>query len=107
MTVDDSAVRYTRGRERVFVWTGLLVGIAAFAAIGLMPSLVWGGVIGIGLARAMLGHMVGGELLTSALALLGMAIGAVFAFVLFASLGTWLGAFCFRMLDATHRPGGR
>jgi hypothetical protein len=107
MAADDSPVQYTRGRQRVFVWTGLLVGLVAFVLVGMMPSLVWGGVIGIGLARALLGHLVGGEALTSVLALLGMAIGATFAIALFAGAGTWLGAASYRALDATDRPGGR
>jgi uncharacterized membrane protein len=102
----ESKPRFAPG-ERLFVWAGLLIGMIAFAFIGLVPSLVWGGTLGIGLARALLGHRVGGELLTSVLAFTGMTLLGALALLLFIALGIALGAAAWRVADSRDRPGGR
>ncbi|MBI5067957.1 MAG: hypothetical protein HZB56_06930 [Deltaproteobacteria bacterium] len=79
-------------KKRTFPIVGAGFGIAAFLAIGLLPSLVYGGYAGIVLAGALFGTPVASTLAVRILAIVGMVMGVVGVGALFAVGGAALGA---------------
>lgn len=71
---------------------GAAVGLALFLAIGLLPSLVYGGYAGVLLAGGIFGTPVQATLLVRALVVFGMVLGAVGVGSLFAVSGAAAGA---------------
>jgi hypothetical protein len=71
---------------------GAAVGLALFLAIGLLPSLVYGGYAGVLLAGGIFGTPVQATFLVRALVVFGMVMGAVGVGSLFAVSGAAFGA---------------
>jgi len=78
--------------KRTYPLIGAGAGIATFLALGLLPSLVYGGYFGIVLAGALFGTPVASTLAVRTLAILGMVMGVVGVGALFAVGGAALGA---------------
>ena len=71
---------------------GAAVGLALFLAVGLLPSLVYGGYAGVLLAGGIFGTPVQATFLVRALVVFGMVLGAVGVGSLFAVSGAVFGA---------------
>ncbi len=71
---------------------GAAVGLALFLAVGLLPSLVYGGYAGVLLAGGIFGTPVQATFLVRALVVFGMVLGAVGVGSLFAVSGAAFGA---------------
>ncbi len=86
---------------------GAGVGLALFLAVGLLPSLLYGGYAGVLLAGGIFGTPVGATFLVRALVIFGMALGVVGVGSLFAVSGAAAGAAVgalTRALPAAPRP---
>ena len=79
-------------KRRTYPIIGAGFGIAAFLALGLLPSLVYGGYAGILLAGALFGTPVSSTLAVRFLAILGMVAGVLGVGGLFAIGGAAAGA---------------
>lgn len=79
-------------KKRTYPLIGAGFGIATFLALGLLPSLVYGGYAGIILAGALFGTPVASTLAVRALAILGMVMGVAGVGALFAVGGAAAGA---------------
>jgi len=86
------------GLKGILIWTGVLTGLVAFVVWGMLPSLVWGGFAGIAIARAILGHPIGGALLVKILIVLCMMITLVLGLSAFVVGGAGVGAVADRLL---------
>ncbi len=71
---------------------GAGVGLALFLAVGLLPSLLYGGYAGVLLAGGIFGTPVGATFLVRALVIFGMVLGVVGVGSLFAVSGAAAGA---------------
>ena len=71
---------------------GAAAGLALFLAVGLLPSLVYGGYAGVLLAGGIFGTPVQATFLVRALVVFGMVLGAVGVGSLFAVSGAAFGA---------------
>ncbi len=71
---------------------GAAVGLAIFLAIGLLPSLVYGGYAGVLLAGGIFGTPVSPNILTRAIIIFGMVLGVTGVGALFTVAGAALGA---------------
>ena len=85
MTTDTNMMKRERG-YRSFAFGGGLVGLVLFLAVGLLPSLVYGGYAGVVLAAAIVGHPIEAGLFERGMVVTGMvfglfATGAVFVVV--------------------------
>jgi hypothetical protein len=71
---------------------GAAVGLALFLALGLLPSLLYGGYAGVMLASAVAGAPVQATFLSKALIVLGMVMGVTGVGALFTFGGAVVGA---------------
>ncbi len=86
---------------------GAGVGLALFLAVGLLPSLLYGGYAGVLLAGGIFGTPVGATFLVRALVIFGTVLGVVGVGSLFAVSGAAAGAAVgalTRALPAAPRP---
>ncbi len=86
---------------------GAGVGLALFLAVGLLPSLLYGGYAGVLLAGGIFGTPVGATFLVRALVIFGMVLGVAGVGSLFAVSGAAAGAAVgalTRALPAAPRP---
>ncbi len=79
-------------KRKTFTLVGAGLGLALFLAVGLLPSLLYGGYAGVLLAGGIAGAPVQATLLTRALSVFGMALGVVGVGGLFAVGGAVAGA---------------
>jgi hypothetical protein len=66
---------------------GAAAGLAVFAAVALLPSIVYGGYAGVLLASAIFGAPITATLATRAVIVAGMVLGVGLGAALFAALG--------------------
>ena len=78
--------------KKVSTLIGAGIGLALFLAVGLLPSLLYGGYAGLLLAGGIFGTPVEPTFLPRALIVFGMAMGVVAVGSLFAVLGAVAGA---------------
>jgi hypothetical protein len=71
---------------------GAAVGLALFLALGLLPSLLYGGYAGVMLAAAVAGAPVQATFLSKALIVIGMVVGVTGVGALFTAGGAVIGA---------------
>jgi len=88
-------------RDRFTFWGGAL-GLVAFAFVGLMPSLVYGGFAGAILAAGILGHPVDAGLLARGIVAFGMLIGLLATAALFVVTGAASGSGVHVLVDAVE-----
>ena len=89
----------TQNRERkayrTFAFGGGVVGLVTFLAVGLLPSIVYGGFAGVTLASAIIGGPIGASLLARGLVVFGMTVGLLGTAAVFVVLGAAIGAAVF------------
>jgi hypothetical protein len=76
-----------KNTSRTFTLVGAGLGLALFLAIGLLPSVLYGGYAGVLLAGGILGTPVEGTVLVRAFIVAGMVVGVASCASLFAALG--------------------
>jgi hypothetical protein len=77
---------------RTFGLIGAGVGLAAFLAVGLLPSILYGGYAGVMLASGIFGAPVDASLAVRALIVAGMVLGVTATASLFAVAGAVAGS---------------
>jgi hypothetical protein len=81
-----------KNTSKTFTLVGGGVGLALFLAVGLLPSILYGGYAGVLLAGGLFGTPVEASLVVRALIVVGMVIGVAAVASLFAALGGAAGA---------------
>ncbi len=76
-----------KNTSRTFTLVGAGLGLALFLAIGLLPSVLYGGYAGVLLAGGIFGTPLEGTLLVRAFIVAGMVVGVASCGSLFAVLG--------------------
>lgn len=77
---------------RTFAFGGGIVGLVTFLAVGLLPSIVYGGFAGVSLASAILGGPVDASLFARGLVVFGMVVGLIGTASIFIVIGAALGS---------------
>ena len=93
----------TKSGYRTFAFGGGVVGLITFLAVGLLPSIVYGGFAGVTLASAMLGGPIGTSLLARGLVVFGMTVGLLGTAAVFVVLGAAAGAAVFHAARLASR----
>jgi hypothetical protein len=83
---------------------GAGIGLAAFLAIALLPSLLYGGYAGVLLAGGIVGTPVQATFLVRALIVFGMVLGVTAVGSLFAVAGAAIGAAVSALAVPTAKP---
>jgi hypothetical protein len=81
-----------KSASRTFTLIGLGLGLAIFLAVGLLPSILYGGYAGVLLAGGIFGTPVDASLAVRALIVGGMVVGVVAAGSFCGALGAAAGA---------------
>jgi hypothetical protein len=89
---EDAMTTTRKHTSRTFTLIGAGAGLAAFLAIGLLPSILYGGYAGVLLAGGILGTPVEASFAARAFIVAGMVIGVGTAGAFFAALGAAAGA---------------
>ena len=71
----------TTSSKKTFALIGAGVGLSVFLAVGLLPTLLYGGYAGVLLASGLLGAPVGATFAVRALIVAGMVVAVALAFV--------------------------
>ena len=82
----------TTPRFRTHSLVGAGIGLVTFLAVGLLPTIVYGGYAGVLLAGGLFGAPVGATYVVRALIVVGMVVGVVLVAALFAVAGAAAGA---------------
>jgi hypothetical protein len=90
MTTTRKSTR--KSTSRTFTLVGAGIGLAAFLAVGLLPSILYGGCAGVMLAGGIFGTPVDASFAVRAFIVGGMVIGVAAAGSLFAVVGAAAGA---------------
>ena len=95
-----------KSTSKTFTLVGAGIGLVAFLAFGLLPSILYGGYAGVMLAGGIFGTPVDASFVVRAFIVGGMVIGVAAAGSLFAVLGAVAGA-AVAALTRTHKviPG--
>lgn len=88
---------------RTSAFAGGVVGLVTFLAVGLLPSLVYGGYAGVALANALFGTPIHEHFLAQALVIFGMVVCLLSAAGLFVLLGASLSAGVFFGVESVTR----
>ncbi len=91
-----------RNTSKNFTLVGAGIGLAIFLAVGLLPSILYGGYAGVLLAGGIFGMPVEATFAVRAFVVGGMVIGVAAAASLFAVLGAVAGA-AVAALTRSHR----
>jgi hypothetical protein len=91
--LEDSPMKKTdKTGYRTFGLGGGIVGLVTFLALGLLPSIVYGGFAGVTLASAILGGPVDSSLFARGLVVAGMVVGLLGTAAIFVVIGAALGS---------------
>lgn len=82
----------TTPKYKVHSLVGAGIGLVVFLAVGLLPSILYGGYAGVLLASGLFGAPVGATFVVRALIVLGMVLGVTSVAALFAVAGAAAGA---------------
>ena len=91
-STENAMTTQTKPQNKTFALVGAGVGLVAFLALALLPSILYGGYAGLLLAGGIVGTPVQPTFLVRALIVFGMVMGAVGIGSLFAVGGAVAGA---------------
>ena len=91
----------TKSSKKTFALVGAGIGLVAFLALALLPSILYGGYAGLLLAGGIVGTPVQATFLVRALIVFGMVLGVTGVGSLFAVAGAAAGA----AISALSAPG--
>jgi hypothetical protein len=89
---EDAMTNTSKNASKTFTLIGAGVGLAAFLALGLLPSILYGGYAGVLLAGGIFGTPVDASFAVRAFIVGGMVIGVAAVASLFATVGAVIGA---------------
>ncbi len=89
---EDAMTTTKKNTSKLFTLVGAGVGLAAFLAVGLLPSILYGGYAGVLLAGGIFGTPVEATFAVRAFIVGGMVVGVAAVASLFAVLGAVVGA---------------
>jgi len=89
---EDAMTTTKKSTSRTFTLVGAGAGLATFLAVGLLPSLLYGGYAGVLLAGGLFGTPVDASFAVRAFIVGGMVIGVAAVASLFAVAGAVVGA---------------
>jgi hypothetical protein len=89
---EDAMTNTSKNASKTFTLIGAGVGLAAFLALGLLPSILYGGYAGVLLAGGIFGTPVDASFAVRAFIVGGMVIGVAAVASLFATVGAVVGA---------------
>jgi len=93
----------SRNGRHSFAFGGGALGLLAYLAFGLLPSVVYGGFAGVALASGMLGHAVDASVLSKSIVLFGVLVGVLSTAGIFVILGAATGAGIFSLSMAFRK----
>lgn len=103
MDRNNETPRAGRSGYRIAAFVGGMVGLLAFLAIALVPSLVYGGYAGVTLGVVLLGHPLGASLLARGIVAFGMLTGLLATSSLFVVWGAASGTLVYWAVEgAAH-----
>jgi hypothetical protein len=88
----DAMTTASQHRQKTLTLVGAGIGLVAFLAVALLPSLLYGGYAGVLLAGSVLGTPVGTSLGVKALIVVGMVLGVTATAGFFSAVGAAGGA---------------
>jgi uncharacterized membrane protein len=89
--------------SKTFTLVGAGLGLAFFLAIGLLPSILYGGYAGVVLAGGLFGTPVASTLLVRALIIVTMVLAVVLTLGLFSAVGAAAGSAVAALTRPTRR----
>jgi hypothetical protein len=89
---EDAMTTTRKSTSKTFTLVGAGIGLAIFLAVGLLPSILYGGYAGVLLAGGIFGTPVDASFVVRAFIVGGMVIGVAAAASFFAVLGAVAGA---------------
>jgi hypothetical protein len=95
----------TTPRYRLHALVGAGVGLVAFLAVGLLPTILYGGYAGVILASAVSGGPVAATFAVRVLIVVGMVLGVTSVAALFAVAGAAAGAAVGVLTGGARRTG--
>lgn len=96
----------TTPRYRIHALVGAGVGLVAFLAVGLLPTLLYGGYAGVLLASAVSGAPVAATFAVRVLIVAGMVLGVTLVAAMFAVAGAAAGTAVGVLTSGAARPAG-
>jgi hypothetical protein len=103
----NTNIRTTMNHENGYktsTFVGGVVGLVGYIAIGLLPSIVYGGFAGVALATSLFGTPIDAGWMARGVVVFGMVIGLLATAALFVVVGAALGAgVCSVADDIAHR----
>jgi hypothetical protein len=96
----------TTPRYKIHALVGAGIGLVAFLAVGLLPTILYGGYAGVLLAGAVSGTPVGAPFAVRALIVAGMVLGVTSVAALFAMAGAAAGTAVGVLTSGAARPAG-
>jgi len=96
----------TTPRYRTHSLVGAGIGLVVFLAVGLLPTILYGGYAGVLLASGLFGAPVGATFAVRALIVFGMVLGVTSVAALFAVAGAAAGAAVGALTSGTSREAG-
>jgi hypothetical protein len=96
----------TTPRFKTHSLVGAGIGLVLFLAVGLLPTILYGGYAGVILAGGLFGTPVGAAFAVRALIVLGMVLGVTAVAALFAVAGAAAGAAVGALTSGTSRAPG-
>jgi hypothetical protein len=91
-SAEDAMTTTRKNTSKTFTLIGAGVGLATYLAVGLLPSILYGGYAGLLLAGGIFGTPVDASFPVRALIVAGMVVGVAALASLFAVLGAVVGA---------------
>lgn len=91
---------HPRSLAHSFAFGGGLVGLVTYLVVGLLPSVVYGGFVGVTLASGIFGAPVDAHVIARLIVLFGMVIGLLATAALFVVVGAALGAGVYAVVRA-------
>jgi hypothetical protein len=89
---ENAMTTSTKPQNKTFALVGAGIGLVAFLALALLPSILYGGYAGLLLAGGIVGTPVQATFLVRALIVFGMVLGVTGIASLFAVMGAVAGA---------------
>jgi hypothetical protein len=96
----------TTPKYRTFALVGAGVGLVAFLAVGLLPTILYGGYAGVILAGALAGTPVEASFAVRALIVAGMVLGVTLVAAMFAAAGAAAGTAIGALTGGASRRAG-
>lgn len=103
--LNKNSVPHPRSLSHSFAFAGGIVGLVTYLVVALLPSIVYGGFVGVTLASGIFGTPVDANILARVVVLFGMVVGLLATAGLFVVVGAALGAAVYAIVRAMVPAG--